>query len=137
MPGKPVRLKLAILNDSQQVLRMLCEWFQNHGHDCTAAAIADMPEAHVEIEKFISSIKPDVVVYDVAIPYASSFDLLEIVRSMPTMKSQRFVVTTPNKKELDNAVGTKTLALEIAGERADLERLLKAVEKVGAERQVS
>lgn len=86
-----------------------------------------MPEAYVQVEDFISSVNPDVVIYDVAIPYLSSWDLLAVIRHRPAMKSQRFVITTPNKKELSSAVGAKTPALEIAGNPSDLERLLKAV----------
>jgi hypothetical protein len=29
---KRAHLKLAVLNDSELVLKMLCAWFQNHGH---------------------------------------------------------------------------------------------------------
>ena len=31
-----------------------------------------MPQAHVEVEQFIAKHKPDVVVYDVPMPYGSS-----------------------------------------------------------------
>ena len=123
--GRPLRL--AILNDSPRVLKVLCDWFHTHGHRCTTAVVADMPLAHVEVERFISEHKYDVVVYDVALPYASSWDLLEVIRTMPSLRSQPFVVTTRNKRKLDEAVG-RTSTIEIAGQPDDLRRLLKAVE---------
>ncbi len=129
---EPKSLRLAILNDSQPVLKMLCNWFESQGHECTSAIVAEMPRSYVQIETFISSVNPDVVVYDVAMPYLSSWDLLQAILRMPSMESRPFVVTTPNKKELDNAVGAKTPTLEIAGNPADLQRLLKAVTAASA-----
>jgi len=124
---KPSRLRLVVLNDSAPVLKMLCNWLQEHGHHCETALRADMPQAHDEVGFFIHKHRPDVVIYDVAMPYSSSWDLLEVIRSAPALQSQPFVITTPNKRKLEQAVGP-TSALEIGGPDSDLRRLLKAVE---------
>jgi hypothetical protein len=42
------------------------------------------------VEQFINEHKPDVVVYDVPLPYGSSWDLLDVIRAMPSLQSQRF-----------------------------------------------
>ena len=129
--GSPARrLRLAILNDSPQVLKLLCDWFRQHGHQCAARMVTDMPQAHVEVEQFINEHKPDVVVYDVPMPYGSSWDLIDVIRAMPSLRSQRFVVTTRNKRKLEQVVG-RTSVVEIAGQPEDLRRLLKAVETAG------
>ena len=111
---------------------MLCGWFERHGHECRSAVVAEMPLAHLQVEQFLTSEKPDVVVYDVAMPYASNWDLLDVIRQLPSVKSLPFVVTTPNKKELDAAVGSKTRTLPIGGRATDLTRLLKAVERAAS-----
>jgi CheY-like chemotaxis protein len=125
------RLRLAILNDSPQVLKLLCDWFRRHGHHCATQMVAEMPHAHVEVEQFINEHKPDVVVYDVPMPYRSSWDLLDVIRAMPSLQSQPFVITTRNKRKLEEAVG-RTSVIEIAGQPEDMRRLLKAVEAAGA-----
>src|SRR5690606_30231418 len=89
--------------------------------------LADMPQAHEEVGHFILKHRPDVVIYDVGMPYPSSWDLLEVIRTSPALQSQPFVITTPNKKKLELAVGP-TSALEIAGRQDDLHRVCKAVE---------
>jgi len=122
---------VAVLNDSAKVLSLLCKFFRESGLRCVSAAVADMPAAHEQIEKFILKHRPDVVVYDVAMPYGSSWDLLDAVRSSRAMQAQRFVVTTPNKRQLEQAVG-RTGALEVAGATADLRRLLTRVERRAA-----
>ena len=107
---------------------MLCGWFRQQGYHCDTALLADMPKAHEEVGDFISKHRPDVVIYDVGMPYASSWDLLEVIRSSPALESQPFVITTPNKRKLELAVGP-TAAFEIGGRESDMRRVLKAVEK--------
>ena len=85
-----------------------------------------MPQAHEEVGRFIQEHRPDVMIYDVGMPYASSWDLLEVIRTSPALQSQPFVITTPNKRKLEQAVGS-TSAIEI-GLDTDLRRVLKAVE---------
>ena len=124
---KQYRLRVVVLNDSARVLKMLCDWLQRRGHHCDTALLADMPEAHKEVGRFILKHRPDVVIYDVGMPYASSWDLLNVIRISSALKSQPFVITTPNKRKLELAVGP-TPAIEIAGRDADLRRVSKAVE---------
>jgi CheY-like chemotaxis protein len=107
---------------------MLCDWFTRHGHHCDAVLLSDMPRAHEEVGHFVSAHRPDVVVYDVGMPYESSWDLLEAIRMAPALQSQPLVITTPNKGKLEQAVG-QTAALEISGRERDLRRLLKAVDE--------
>ena len=135
IPAKP-RLRLVVLNDSPPVVKMLCAWFTQHGHHCDAVLLSDMPRAHEEVGHFVSAHRPDVVVYDVGMPYESSWDLLEAIRMAPALQSQPLVITTPNKDKLEQAVG-RTGALEISGREEDLRRLLKAVDEAadGAQRR--
>jgi hypothetical protein len=37
-------LRLAILNDSPHVLKLLCDWFRQHGHQCATRMVAEMPQ---------------------------------------------------------------------------------------------
>jgi len=127
IPPTRHRLRLVVLNDSARVLKMLCDWLQRQGHHCDTALLADMPQAHEEVGRFILKYRPDVVIYDVGMPYASSWDLLEVIRASPALQSQPFVITTPNKRKLEEAVGA-TSALEIGGREEDLRRVSKAVE---------
>jgi len=110
---------------------MLCDWFTQHGHHCVTAVVADLRNAHQDVARFINEHEPDVVVYDVGMPYACSWDLLDAIRSDPSLKAQPFVVTTPNKKKLREAAVGATSALELAGLTTDLRRILKAVETAG------
>lgn len=126
-PPKQHGLRIVVLNDSAPVLTMLCEWLEQQGHHCDTALLADMPRAHEEVARFIHKHRSDVVIYEVRIPYASSWDLLEVIRTAPALQSQPFVITTPNKRKLEDAVGALP-AFEIGGRETDLRRVLKALE---------
>ena len=104
-PPRRRALRLVILNNSAPLLKMLCEWFEQHGYHCDTALLADMRDAHEEVGRFVKEHRPDVIIYDVGMPYPSSWDLLEVIRTAPALQSQPFVVTTPNKRKLEQAVG--------------------------------
>jgi CheY-like chemotaxis protein len=133
LPGR-VRLRLVVLNDSAPVLNMICGWFERHGHHCATALIAEMPRAHEEVGQFILRHLPDVVIYDVGMPHLSSWDLLEVIRASPTFLAQPFVITTSNKRILEQAVGP-TSAIEIGERDEDLLDLLQAVEAAADRRR--
>ena len=128
-------LRLAVVNNSEPVLNMLCDWFKKHGHHCVTALLADMPNAHEDVPRLIAKHKPDVVVYDIGMPYESSWDLMEVIRTSPTLHAQPFVLTTPNRRKLREAVGaTDPIDLFLAGPRSDghahvvAERLVRATD---------
>jgi len=54
----------------QNALPML----EQHGHHCDTALLADMPQAHEEVGRFVQKHRLDVVIYAVGMPYASSWD---------------------------------------------------------------
>ena len=57
-PPKQHGPRIVVLNDSPSVLKMLCTWFEQHGHHCDTALLADMPQAHEEVGKFIQKHRP-------------------------------------------------------------------------------
>jgi len=112
---KPSRLRLVVLNDSAPVLKMLCNWLQEHGHHCETALLADMPQAHDEVWPFIQKHRPDVVIYDVGMPYSSSWDLLEVIRAAPALQhsplSLRLQTSGNSNKPLGGPRPSKSAAL--------------------------
>lgn len=72
-------LRLVIINNSPHTLTLLCDWFKQYGHHCHALLHSDMRQAQIEVGQFVSAHRPHVVVDDVGMPYASSWDLLRTV----------------------------------------------------------
>jgi hypothetical protein len=70
-----------------------------------------------------------VVVYDIAVPYEDNWTFFQTLKKLPETRNRRFVVTTVNKRALDQRVG-QTDAVEIRGGRADdLDPVVEAVQK--------
>jgi hypothetical protein len=59
-------------------------------HHCDTARLADIPQPHEEVARFIQKHRPDVVLYDVGVSYASSWDLFEVIRTSPALQRQPF-----------------------------------------------
>ena len=96
-----------MLNDSAPLLKMLCQWLEQHGHHCNTALLADMPQAQEEVGRFIQKHRPDVVIYDVGLPYSQQLGPVGGDPNVAALQSQPFVITTPNKRKLEQAVGPR------------------------------
>ena len=69
------------------------------------------------------------MIYDIAVPYEGNWTFFQTLRKLPECKGQAFVVTTVNKRIMDERVG-KTDVVEIVGGRAqDFEPTIDAVKK--------
>ena len=125
-------LRLAILNDSPHVLKLLCDWFRQHGHLRATRMVAEMPQAHVEVEQFINQHSP---MWSFTTCRCRTAVAGICSRSFARcLRSNRSAFTTRNKRKLEQVAG-RTSVVEIAGQPEDLRRRLKAVE--GAETSAS
>ncbi len=128
-------LHLVVLNNDGETLKTIAHWFEINGHRVTTAALATMRRADLdEIADFLTRHHPDVIVYDIAIPYGPNWDYLAVLRGAPDLPRIPYVATTPNKLALERLVGPND-ASELLGAPADLTVILHAVEAAGAERR--
>ena len=128
-------LRIVIFNNDSETLKTVAHWFEINGHRVTTSALAAMRRADLdEIGDFLKRHDPDVIVYDVAIPYAPNWDYLSVLRSAPDLPRIPYVTTTPNKAALDKLVG-KNDALELLGGPDDLTVVMRAAEKAGHDRR--
>jgi len=130
--GPPLRI--AIFNDSDVVLTTLRVWFETHGHTARTASVRDLQQPHEDVRQVIDAINADVVVYDVALPFAASWDLLDVIRMGAGLDKIPFIVTTTNRAALDSAVHEDTRAFEVTGTPENLADLLALVRDAAAHR---
>ena len=125
-PAKRLR-RLAVFNDSAQTLSIIAKWFEIHGYGVVTAQISMMRIAHVDVQALVATHRPDVIVFDIAMPYESNWDSLEVVRMLPKLQGIPIVVTTSNKVALESLVGP-TSAMQIIGKPSDLGALQRLVD---------
>ena len=98
-----------------------------HGYGVVTAQISMMRFAHVDVQALVATHRPDVIVFDIAMPYESNWDFLEVVRLLPKLQGIPIVVTTSNKVALESLVGP-TSAMQIIGKLSDLGALQRLVD---------
>src|SRR6476620_3664421 len=121
-PLTPTRRRVAIFNDSASTLSTMATWCEMHGYGVFTAQVSQMAMPHLNVERLVLANRPEVIVYDLAMPYESAWDFLEMMRLLPAVASIPFVLTTNNKAALDSVVGP-TQAVQVIGTPGDRHEL--------------
>jgi DNA-binding NtrC family response regulator len=127
MPNDAARGRLvAVINTSEDVVRLLCDALELEGFRTVADYVINYRTTREDLAAFFAQHDPDVVIWDIAIPYAENWAFFQRVRHGDGGNRRRFVVTTTNKRALESIVGP-TAAIEIIGKPYDLDLVIAAV----------
>jgi CheY-like chemotaxis protein len=116
---------IAIFNTNQEVLDLVRESLQQAGYATVVAHIDDLKRGRLDMIQFVEEHKPDVIVYDVAPPYDTNWTFLRLMRNSKVMQRSAFVVTTTNKRALEDLIGPND-AIELLCKPYDLQQLVEA-----------
>jgi DNA-binding response OmpR family regulator len=120
---------IAVMNSNEDTTEMLRECLQHHGFTAVVTThVVDIKRGRTDFIEFLMKHDPQVLIYDVALPYQENWSFLKLLMSTEEMRGRRVIVTTTNKEVLDELVG-QTDAIEIHGKPYDLEMIVAAVER--------
>jgi hypothetical protein len=88
---------------------------------------ADLRRGRVDFAKYLAKHDPEVVIFDISPPYDENLQFFETMRHAVAMRGRRSILTTPNKRRLDEASGADSHALEVVGTLEDLQQLRAAL----------
>src|SRR5689334_13522986 len=126
-PRQRLRPVIAIVNTNDDLVLALRSRLLDEGYEIAIAHIRDIKTGRTDFATFIRAHRPAAVIYDIAIPYEDNWTFFNTLRSLPVCKGQTFVVTTVNKRVLEDRVG-RTNAIELVGGHADdFDPLLEAL----------
>ena len=125
----PRRPKIAIINSSAEVVGLLVEWFVADGMDAVGAEVRDFRGGRRSIEDFLAQERPDVILWDVALPYAPNWAYLKHILGRRDLRLPPLLVTTTNRAALYEMTGETVEVFEIVGRPFDLEALTAAVHR--------
>ena len=108
------QVRVAVMNTSKEITDMLQEVLKIEGYSTCSVFTYQMKKDEEYFDQYLEKNVPQVVVYDIAIPYEENYALFNRLRSRKSAKNIPFVLTTTNKKALEELVG-KTSAFEIIG----------------------
>lgn len=119
---------LVALNTSTDTTEMLKVWFEMHGMIVHTGLVSEFRVHTANIDEFLERAKPDVVIFDVSIPYETNWRFLQHLRDGPLQRVP-IIVTTTNERILRAVVGADVpLTIhELIGKPYDMGRLLELV----------
>src|SRR6185295_5927203 len=116
---------VAIFNTNPEVLELVRESLQQAGFQAVIAHIDDLKRGRLDMIQFVEEHKPDVIVYDVAPPYDTNWTFLRLMRNSRVMQNRAFVVTTTNKRALEELIGPNDV-VELLCKPYDLQQIVDA-----------
>jgi DNA-binding response OmpR family regulator len=128
MEDQPPPLRVVILNDSPDVLDLLKTLFEQEGFESVTTHAPQFREGELDFDQFIAEQDPDVILWDIALPYEVNWDhFQQTMRTSQVMQGRRVVLMTTNYAELRDVAGKDPGAIEVVGKPFDLEQLVDAV----------
>jgi hypothetical protein len=109
---------VAVINTNDDLLQALRSRLLDEGVSVVQLHIRDVKSGRSDFGKFLKSHDPVVVIYDIAIPYDDNWTFFTTLQRLPESSNRRFVITTVNKRVMEQKVGP-TDAIELIGGHAD------------------
>ena len=124
----PIAPVIAVINASEDVVNLLRDVLGMEGFRTAVGYVIDYRSERKDLAAFFAEHDPAVIVWDIAIPYEENWSFFNQVRAEPENRNRRFVLTTTNKRALEDLVGP-TPAFEIVGKPFDLDQFVNAVRR--------
>src|SRR5262249_21433700 len=120
---------VAVFNTSEDTTDLLRVVFEQAGFVVVCAFTNYLRDGRVDYEAFMRQHRPDVIVYDIAIPYEQNWRLFEHFRDSPASQGVPFVITTTNVAHVDKVAAGGHRVYEIVGKPYDLDVIIRAVKE--------
>ncbi len=124
----------AVFNTSPDLVDLVRRAFEPAGIVVVSLLTFQIREGGVNVESFLREHDPKVIVYDIAPPYEANWQLFLHVRGLRSMRSRKIVITSTNRKYVEELAGRDETIYEIVGKPYDLGRLVQAVKEAARHR---
>ncbi len=119
------RRVVAILDSDPDTTELLKTLLEVAGMVAATGSLIDFRLGKDSLLAFLQRTKPDVILYDLGLPYESNYHYLQKMQEDPDFPRCGLVITTTNAAIVEKLLGVR--AVEIHGKPYDLEALVQAV----------
>ncbi len=116
----------AIINTAPDTVGLLKDALEHAGLLVVTGYTHDVRDGKLDLQSFLTTHRPDVIVYDIAPPYDRNWAFLQHLRST-ILGGYRFVLTTVNRRYVETLVGRDERVYEVVGRADDLGEIIRAV----------
>src|SRR6267378_2810692 len=106
---------IAIFNSSEDTIDVLKVALEEQGFAITSRHVADLKKGQVDVLEFVEEHRPDVIIFDIALPYEENWRFLRLLQSSDVLKDVKWVLTTTHRKRLEELVGELGDVYEVVG----------------------
>ena len=125
---------VAVVNTNPDLVEMLKARIEAAGFIVLILHIVEI-RGGLDVRAVLAQHDPQVVVYDVVMPYDRNWRFLEHLRET-TFKGRRFVITTPNQRAIERLVGKDDEVYEVVDDSGDIDTIVQAVREAARARSV-
>jgi hypothetical protein len=112
--ASPTRHVVALFNASDDTVEMVRRMLDASGFECLIGChFSDLRKGVIDFDRYMADRKPDVVIIDIVPPYKENWAFFKTLRDSQAMERCGLVLTTTNKRRLDETVGKDSQAFEI------------------------
>jgi CheY-like chemotaxis protein len=117
-------LKVLVFDNSADILELLSTDLECRGCVVTTGSVSAIRHGEIDGARLIEAAAPDVIVFDVAVPYEANWRVAMELQADPRARMP-FVLTTTNAQAVRRLIGRELI--ELVGKPYDLDTLYDAI----------
>ena len=131
-----VRDVVAVINTSPDTVSLLADLLERAGFLVVNTYTHDIRDGSVDLEAFLRTHRPRVILYDIAPPYERNWQFLQHLRQT-ILRGYQFVLTTTNPSRVEPFVKGDDRVYEVVDKDGSLDEILRATREAARSRSLS
>ena len=126
---------VAVINTSPDTVGLLGHLLERAGFLVVTTYTHSIRDGSVDLESFLRTHQPRVIVYDIAPPYERNWQFLQHLRAT-VLSGHQFVLTTTNPARVEPFVKGDERVYEVVDKAGNLDEILRATREAARSRSI-